>query len=64
MSQEELVKDPVCGMVKHKSQMKFTSVFLGKTYYFCSKGDKDKFNAHPDYWIPKEEREKFRKSLN
>lgn len=59
---DEFVKDVVCGMVKLKSQMKFTSEFLGKTYYFDTEKDKEIFEAHPDYRVPKEEREKFRKS--
>ncbi len=43
---DEEVKDVVCGMVKPKSQMKFASVYKGKTYYFCSR-----FDAHPDRWV-------------
>ena len=49
----EIVKDPVCGMEKAKSQMKFSSVYSGKIYYFCSQVDKDLFDAYPDKWIPK-----------
>lgn len=47
---EELVKDVVCGMAKPKSQMPFKSEFGGKTYYFCSRQDKDMFDAYPDRW--------------
>ena len=57
---DKLVKDVVCGMVKPKSQMKFTSILLGKTYYFDTEKDKELFDVHPDYWVPKEEREKAR----
>ncbi len=56
MSKEELVKDPVCGMEKPKDQMKVFSIFKGRTYYFCSEGDKELFDAHPDHWVPREER--------
>jgi len=56
--EEELVKDPVCGMIKPKSQMKFLSVYSGETYYFCSQGDKDLFDIYPDKWIQKEGGEK------
>ncbi len=56
----EIVKDLVCGMQKPKSEMKATSVFLGVTYYFCSQKDQELFDAHPDYWIPEEERAKIR----
>ena len=59
---EEFVKDIVYGMVKPKSQMKFTSEFLGKTCYLDTEKDKELFDAHPDYWISKEESEKFRKA--
>ncbi len=48
---EDKVKDIVCGMVKPKSQMGFVSVLNGKTYYFCSKQDKEIFDAHPDRWV-------------
>jgi len=48
---EDKVKDIVCGMVKPKSQMGFTSEFGGKTYYFCSEQDKQLFDAHPDRWV-------------
>jgi len=47
---EETVKDPVCGMVKPASQMAFSLVFKGKTYYFCSKMDKEMFEKYPDRW--------------
>lgn len=48
------VKDVVCGMVKPKEEMKFLSEFKGETYYFCSKADKEMFEAHPDRWVKKE----------
>lgn len=60
---EDLVTDPVCGMNKPKKEMKFVSTFLGKNYYFCSQKDQEIFDAHPDYWIPPEEREKARSKL-
>ena len=43
----EVVTDHVCGMTKPKSEMKEASVFLEKNYYFCSKGDRELFDAHP-----------------
>jgi len=48
---EDIVKDPVCGMVKPVSQMLFSSVFRGKTYYFCSQMDKNMFEKYPDRWL-------------
>ena len=50
-SQEEMIKDPVCGMLKPKSQMKFSSQYGGKTYYFCSEMDKNMFEKYPDRWV-------------
>ncbi len=52
MDKIEIVKDPVCGMVKPKSEMKTLSVYEGKTYYFCSQMDKEMFDAHPEHWAP------------
>lgn len=57
----EIVTDPVCGMMKPKNEMKAVSTFLGKNYYFCSQKDQELFDTHPDYWmIPEEERAKAR----
>lgn len=53
---EKLVKDPVCKMIKPRSQMKAKAVYKGKTYYFCWEGDKQIFEAHPESWIPKAEK--------
>lgn len=50
---EAAVKDPVCGMVKPKNQMKAQFLYKGTVYYFCSEGDKNMFIAHPDHWIIK-----------
>jgi len=47
---EEIVKDPVCGMTKPKSEMKAQAIFEDKTYYFCSEMDKEMFLAHPKNW--------------
>lgn len=58
---EGIVKDPVCGMAKPKSEMKEQTAYKGEIYYFCSKMDKDMFLVHPEHWVSAEEREKFRK---
>lgn len=52
-NQEELVKDPVCGMEKPISEMKVKTRYEGKVYYFCTEGDKKMFEAYPKHWIPK-----------
>jgi YHS domain-containing protein len=51
----ELVKDPVCGMIKPKSQMKAKAIYKGKTYYFCWDRDKQMFEEYPNHWIRGEE---------
>ncbi len=56
MDKEEIVRDVVCGMVKPKSQFKFTSVYKGETYYFCSEVDKQMFEKYPDRWVGGEEK--------
>lgn len=48
--EKENVKDPVCSMtVDPKTAEK--SVYKGKTYYFCSKEDKDKFERSPEKYV-------------
>lgn len=51
------VKDPVCGMtVDPKTAQK--SVHKGKTYYFCSKEDKETFEKSPEKYVQKEKETK------
>jgi len=54
---DEFVKDLVCGMVKPKGQMKAKVFYKGKTYFFCTEDDKKMFEADPESWIPKTEKE-------
>lgn len=44
-------KDPVCGMAVEISTGSFQSAWNTKTYYFCSKEDKDKFELKPDEYV-------------
>ncbi len=46
------VTDPVCGM-KVDSKTALKSVHAGKTYYFCSKEDKEKFDKNPKGYLNK-----------
>ena len=39
--------DPVCGMAVDPAKAAGSSQYNGKTYYFCSKGCKAKFDANP-----------------
>lgn len=40
-------RDVVCGMQVDPAKAAGTSQYIGKTYYFCSKGCKTKFDAEP-----------------
>ncbi len=40
--------DPVCKMKVDEKKAKFTSVYRGKTYYFCAAGCKKTFDTKPD----------------
>jgi YHS domain-containing protein len=40
-------KDVVCGMQVDPAKAAGTSHYNGKTYYFCSKSCKTKFDANP-----------------
>ena len=44
----EKVIDPVCRMEIDESEAKATSVYKGKTYYFCSESCKEQFDKKPE----------------
>ena len=44
-------KDVVCGMQVDPAKAAGSSVHAGKTDYFCSKGCKVKFDAHPEQYL-------------
>ncbi|MBN9657120.1 MAG: YHS domain-containing protein [Acidobacteria bacterium] len=49
---EAKVVDPVCGMtVDPKTADK--SVYKGKTYYFCSRSEKQQFDKTPEKYLVK-----------
>lgn len=50
-----MATDPVCGMEVKESDAAGTSVYKGKTYYFCAQGCKKKFDEHPEQYIKSEE---------
>lgn len=45
--------DPVCGMQVEESEAAGQSEHQGRTYYFCSSGCKDKFDANPEDYTSK-----------
>jgi len=57
-----MAKDLVCGMEVKEEETAATSVYKGKTYFFCSKGCKEKFDKDPEKYILREgsEYEKMR----
>jgi Cu+-exporting ATPase len=40
-------KDAICGMMVDEKRPAGTSVYQGKTYYFCSTGCKTTFDKNP-----------------
>lgn len=44
-------KDPVCGMMADAKTAAATSVYQGKTYYFCSLGCKKEFDKDPEKYL-------------
>jgi Cu+-exporting ATPase len=44
---DDMERDVVCGMQVDPAKAAGTSQYNGKTYYFCSKGCKAKFDANP-----------------
>ena len=43
--------DPICKMTIDEKTALFTSVYTGKTYYFCSPGCKRMFDANPEEYV-------------
>jgi len=46
----EVVKDPVCGMQIAK-ETSLKSNFKESTYYFCSQNCKENFNKNPESYV-------------
>ncbi len=40
-------KDPVCGMMVDERRAAGTSMYQGKSFYFCSPGCKNSFDKNP-----------------
>jgi len=45
------VKDPVCGMKVTKKTAAATFQHMDKTFYFCSKACKEKFDQDPSKYM-------------
>jgi YHS domain-containing protein len=48
--QPEKARDPVCGIMVEKDPQ-LAAEYKGKTYYFCSKADRDKFKQNPQKYV-------------
>lgn len=46
----EKARDPVCGIMVEKDP-KLAAEYKGKTYYFCSYADRDKFKQNPQKYV-------------
>ena len=46
-----MVKDPVCGMEVDEKSTPHVSNYDGVSYYFCSAGDKGKFDSNPGSYV-------------
>jgi Cu2+-exporting ATPase len=46
-----MTKDPVCGMAVDERSTPHRSTFNNVRYYFCSAGDKRKFDAKPEVYV-------------
>ena len=52
------VRDVFCGMTIDANTAEAKTVYRGKTYYFCSRLDKERFEKSPDRYVPAEEKTK------
>jgi YHS domain-containing protein len=43
--------DPICKMMVDEKTAKFTSIYNGKTYYFCAPGCKKAFDVNPEQYV-------------
>lgn len=46
-----MTKDPVCQMNVDEQKAEATSTYQGRTYYFCSKVCKERFDREPEKYI-------------
>ena len=51
MKGRTMEKDVVCGMLVDPTKAAATSEYNGKTYYFCAKACKIKFDANPSQYV-------------
>ena len=44
-------KDPVCGMEVERGSAAATSLYGGRTYYFCADSCKEQFDRNPEQFV-------------
>jgi len=44
-------KDPVCNMNVDEKKSAATSIYKGKTYYFCSENCREEFKQDPEKYL-------------
>lgn len=49
--EETMERDVVCGMQVDPAKAAATSEYNGKTYYFCARSCKTKFDANPSQYV-------------
>ncbi len=52
----EMAKDPICDMDVDEKNAPATSSYKGKTYYFCAKACKERFDKSPEKFIKEEKK--------
>lgn len=52
-----MAKDPVCNMNVDEEQVKYTSTYQGKTWYFCSADCKKAFELDPEKYVAEKNKE-------
>ncbi len=52
-----MTKDPLCGMEVDEKKATATSVYHGRTYYFCTKTCKKAFEKDQEKYVAKERKE-------
>ena len=51
-----MAKDPVCNMNVDEKKAAATSIYKGKTFYFCANVCKEKFDKEPEKFVAQEEK--------
>lgn len=53
--------DPVCGMQLRADTAPAHSNYNGKTYYFCSRADKETFDRNPEKYVKNADKKPVRR---